>query len=313
MGDFKFQNRREFLKFTLGSAAAIYGLNSHAQNNLLFEKGFTKLTILYTNDQHSRIEPFPDNDAKYAGEGGFAKRASLIEKIRAEDKNVLLLDAGDIFQGTPYFNYYHGEIEYKLMSLMQYDAVTFGNHDFDLGCENIVTQMPHANFDFINCNYGFEDTALVKNKKISPYKIYKKGPLKIGVLGVGIDLENLVDIKYTKGIIYKDPIVNANKIASILKNEEKCDYVICLSHLGYKYDTTKVSDMVLAGRSENIDLIIGGHTHTFLEAPQIVLNSNGKEVQITQVGWAGIWLGKIEILFSSYNKKSLQNNKNIRI
>jgi 5'-nucleotidase len=313
MGDFKFQNRREFLKFTLGAAATVYGLNSYAQNNLLLEKGFTKLTILYTNDQHSRIEPFPENDAKYAGEGGFAKRATMIEKIRSEDKNVLLLDAGDIFQGTPYFNYYHGEIEYKLMTLMQYDAVTFGNHDFDLGCENILTQMPHAGFDFINCNYSFEDTALAKNKKISPYKIYKKGPLKIGVLGVGIDLENLVDIKYTKGIIYKDPIANANEIASTLKNEEKCDYVICLSHLGYKYDTNKVSDLALAERSKNIDLIIGGHTHTFLETPQIALNSIGKEVQITQVGWAGIWLGKIEVFFSSYNKKTLQNNKNMRI
>lgn len=313
MGDYKFQNRRDFLKFTLGSAAAVYGLNSHAQSVLQKEKGFTKLTILYTNDQHSRIEPFPANDAKYPGEGGFAKRASLIEKIKAEDKNVLLLDAGDIFQGTPYFNYYHGEIEYKLMSLMGYDAVTFGNHDFDMGCENILQQMPHSTFDFINCNYDFSNTVLSKNKKITPYQIYKKGPLKIGILGVGIDLENLVDIKYIKGIIYNDPIANANKIASILKNDEKCDYVICLSHLGYKYDTNKISDIVLAEKTKNIDLIIGGHTHTFLDTPQIALNSDKQQVQITQVGWAGVWLGKIEVFFSSYNKKTLQNNKNIPI
>lgn len=313
MGAYKFQNRRDFLKFTLGSAAVAYGLNSHAQSVLQKEKGFTKLTILYTNDQHSRIEPFPANDAKYPGEGGFAKRASLIEKIKAEDKNVLLLDAGDIFQGTPYFNYYHGEIEYKLMSLMGYDAVTFGNHDFDMGCENILQQMPHSTFDFINCNYDFSNTVLSKNKKITPYRIYKKGPLKIGILGVGIDLENLVDIKYTKGIIYNDPITNANKIASILKNDEKCDYVICLSHLGYKYDTNKISDIVLAEKTKNIDLIIGGHTHTFLDTPQIALNSDKQQVQITQVGWAGVWLGKIEVFFSSYNKKTLQNNKNIPI
>ncbi|MEO6303190.1 MAG: metallophosphoesterase [Bacteroidia bacterium] len=313
MGDFKFQNRRDFLKFTLGAAAAVYGLNSHAENILLKEKDFTKLTILYTNDQHSRIEPFPENDVKYSGEGGFAKRANFIENIRAENNHVLLLDAGDIFQGTPYFNYYHGEIEYKLMTLMAYDAVTFGNHDFDLGCENIVKQMPNAGFDFINCNYNFDNTALSKNKKITPYKIYKKGPLKIGILGVGIDLENLVDIKYTKGIIYNDPIENANRIASILKNDEKCDYVICLSHLGYKYDTNKVSDVVLAEKTKNIDLIIGGHTHTFLEVPTVVKNSDAKDVQITQVGWAGIWLGKIEIFFSSYNKKTLQNNKNLKI
>lgn len=313
MGDYKFQNRRDFLKFTLGTAAAVYGLNSHAQSILQNEKEFTKLTILYTNDQHSRIEPFPANDAKYPGEGGFAKRASLIEKIKAEDKNVLLLDAGDIFQGTPYFNYFHGEIEYKLMTLMGYDAVTFGNHDFDMGCENILKQMPHAGFDFINCNYDFSDTLLSKNKKIAPYRIYKKGPLKIGVLGVGIDLENLVDIKYTNGIVYNDPIANANKIASILKNDEKCDYVICLSHLGYKYDSNKISDIVLAEKSKNIDLIIGGHTHTFLDTPQITLNSDKQQVQITQVGWAGVWLGKIEVFFSSYNKKTIQNNKNIPI
>jgi len=313
MGDYKFQNRRDFLKFTLGSAAAVYGLNSHAQNILKNEKGFTKLTILYTNDQHSRIEPFPENDAKYPGEGGFAKRAFLIEKIRSEDKNVLLLDAGDIFQGTPYFNYYHGEIEYKLMSLMGYDAVTFGNHDFDMGCENILKQMPNSTFDFINCNYDFSDTVLSKNKKITPYKIYKKGPLKIGILGVGIDLENLVDIKYTKGIIYNDPVENANRIASVLKHDEKCDYVICLSHLGYRYDSNKISDVELAKKSKNIDLIIGGHTHTFLDTPQIALNSDEQQVQITQVGWAGVWLGKIEVFFSSYNKKTLQNNKNIPI
>ena len=313
MGDFNFQTRRDFFKYTLGTAAIIYGADNYAKTNLLLEKGFSKLTILYTNDQHSRIEPFPDNDAKYAGEGGFAKRAALIEKIKSEDKNVLILDAGDIFQGTPYFNYYHGEIEYKLMSLMGYDAVTFGNHDFDMGCENIITQMPHANFDFINCNYDFNDTVLCKNKKITPYKIYKKGQLKIGVLGVGIDLENLVDIKYTKGIIYNDPILNANKIATILKNDEKCDYVICLSHLGFKYETSKISDIVLAEKTKNIDLIIGGHTHTFLDQPHVILNAENKEVQITQVGWAGIWLGKTEILFSSYNKKTLQNNKNIKI
>lgn len=313
MGDFKNQNRRDFLKYTLGSAAVIYGLNNKAESNLLLEKEFTKLTILYTNDQHSRIEPFPENDAKFSGEGGFSKRATLIEKIKSEDKNILLLDAGDIFQGTPYFNYYHGEIEYKLMSLMGYDAVTFGNHDFDMGCENIVTQMPHADFDFINCNYNFEDTALAKNKKITPYKIYKKGRLKIGVFGIGIDLENLVDIKFSKGIIYNNPITNANKISSILKNDEKCDYVICLSHLGFKYDTNKISDIVFAEKTNNIDLIIGGHTHTFLEKPYAVLNSENKEVQITQVGWAGIWLGQIEVFFSSYNKKTLQNNKNFKI
>ena len=313
MSDLKFQNRRDFLKYTLGTAASIYGLSGSAQNKLLFEKGFTKLSVLYTNDQHSRIEPFPANDPKYAGEGGFAKRASIIESVKKQDDHVLVLDAGDVFQGTTYFNYFHGEVEYKLMSIMGYDASTFGNHDFDMGCENILQQLPHATFSFINCNYNFDDTALAKNRKIMPFKIYKKGHLKVGVLGVGIDLENLVDKKYAKGIIYNDPIASANKIAAYLKQEEKCDYVICLSHLGYRYDVNKVSDIVLAQKTKHIDLIIGGHTHTFLMQPNAIKNVEGKEVNITQVGWAGIWLGKIEAYFSTYNEKILQNNTNFKI
>jgi 5'-nucleotidase len=313
MADLKFQNRRDFLRYTLGTAAVLSGLNLRANKLDLIDKGFTKLTILYTNDQHSRIEPFPANDAKYANEGGFAKRAALIEKIRAEEENVLLLDAGDIFQGTPYFNYFFGEVEYKLMSLMKYDAVTFGNHDFDLGCENILKQMPHASFDFVNCNYNFDDTVLAKNKKITPYKIYKKGKIKIGVFGLGIELENLVDKKYVNGILYNDPITNANKCASILKHDEKCDYVICLSHLGYKYENKKISDVLLVSQTQNIDLIIGGHTHTFLENPDQIKNMNEEIVNVTQVGWAGIWLGKTEIYFSENNKNILQNNNNHRV
>jgi len=313
MEDLKFQNRREFLKYTLGTAAVLYGFNAVANKNNLLKEGFTKLTILYTNDQHSRIEPFPANDAKYPNEAGFAKRAALIEKIRNEEDNVLLLDAGDIFQGTPYFNYFFGEVEYKLMSMMKYDAVTFGNHDFDLGCENIVKQMPHASFDFINCNYDFNNTALANNKKVFPYKIYKRGKLKIGILGLGIELENLVDKKYVKGIIYNDPVANANKWANVLKHDEKCDYIICLSHLGFKYDNGKISDVLLATKTNNIDLVIGGHTHTFLETPEILKNENGSEIHITQVGWAGIWLGKIEIQFSPLNKNILQINSNQKV
>lgn len=300
--------RKDFIKYALGTSASLMALPSFAQNNLLQEKGFTTLTILYTNDQHSRIEPFPENDAKYPNEGGFAKRATIIEEVRKQNKNVLLLDAGDIFQGTPYFNYYQGEVEYKLMSMMGYDATTFGNHDFDLGCGNIVKQQKHANFDFVNCNYNFSATDLAKNKKIKNYKIYKKGDLKIGVLGVGIDLNGLVDKRYTQGLEYLNPIEKANYYANILKNDEKCDYVVCLSHLGYTYSDKKVSDCVLAEETENIDLIIGGHTHTFLENLVEKKNKVGKMVQITQMGWAGIWLGKIEITFSSINKKLLQNN-----
>lgn len=307
MGTSAFLTRRHFLKFTLGSAALAYGLDLKARETLV-DKGFEELCILYTNDQHSRIEPFPDTDPKYPGEAGFAKRAALIEQLRREHKHVLLLDAGDIFQGTPYFNFYHGEIEYKLMSMMRYDATTFGNHDFDLGPENLVQQFKHAQFDFINCNYDFSNSVLSKHKKISAYKIYKKGRLKIGVLGVGIDLSELVDKKRQEGIRYLNPIEKANAVAQILKQDEKCDYVICLSHLGYVYPTNKVSDTVLAQQSKHIDLIIGGHTHTFLNEPTVLKNAEGLSVQVTQVGWAGIWLGKIDVMFTEYNKKIIQKN-----
>lgn len=307
MGTSNYQTRRDFLKFTLGSAAILSGLNAHSMA-LLKNKGFEELCILYTNDQHSRIDPFPDNDPKHPGEGGFAKRATVIEQIKQEHPNLLLLDAGDVFQGTPYFNYYHGELEYKLMSMMGYDATTFGNHDFDLGPENLIAQFPHARFDFINCNYSFNDSVLHNHSKISPYKIYKKGRLKIGVLGVGIDLQDLVDKSRQQGIVYRDPVEHANKTAQILKKDEKCDYVICLSHLGYNYNSDKISDVRLAQQSRHIDLIIGGHTHTFLNEPVEVRNAENRSVQVTQAGWAGIWLGKINLVFSEYNKKIIQKN-----
>lgn len=292
----------------LGAAALGAGLPSAAQDAFIRRKGVEQLTILYTNDQHSRIEPFPDNDPKYPGMGGFSKRAALIENIRKENQHILLLDAGDIFQGTPYFNFFKGELEYKLMNLMQYDAVTFGNHDFDLGVENLLQQMPKASFDFINCNYDFFDTDLKKHPKIKPYKIYRRGPLKIGVLGVGIDLNGLIDEKNRQGLQYKNPLECANKTAEILKKDEKCHFVICLSHLGYKYDSDKMSDIDLAAGTENIDLIIGGHTHTFLNAPDIINNAKGLPVQVTQVGWAGIKLGQTDVFFTDDTKKIVQNN-----
>ncbi|MBK9283496.1 MAG: metallophosphatase [Sphingobacteriaceae bacterium] len=304
-------NRRDFLKYIMGSAVGLYGLDALAVNKSLLKKDFKKLTVLYTNDQHSRIESFPGNDPKYPDMGGFAKRAAIIEKIREEEKNVLLLDAGDIFQGTPYFNYFEGELEYKLMSMMQYDATTFGNHDFDLGCENLVKQMPHANFDFMNCNYNFNDSILHKHPQIKAFKIFRKGGIKIGVLGVGIDLKNLVSDKLVGGVQYQDPVSQSDRIAAYLKKEERCDLVICLSHLGYSYNNSKISDKILASQSENIDLIIGGHTHTFLKEPDLIKNKMGIDIPVTQVGWAGIWLGKINYYFSPCGKwtyKSCENH-----
>lgn len=310
MAEFQQQNRRDFMKYMFGTAAVLSGLQAFP-NEVLTKKGVGKLTILYTNDIHSRIEPFPKNDPKFPDQGGFARRASVIKQIRAQEDNVLLLDAGDVFQGTPYFNLYGGELEYKLMSAMGYDASTIGNHDFDLGMDNIVKQMPHASFDILNANYGWEDTPLAN--KIKPYKIYNKGGIKIGVFGIGIELAGLVDKKLCKNVQFFNPIIAANDMAKTLKHEEKCDVVICLSHLGYKSDGTKPNDQVLAEQTKDIDLIIGGHTHTFLEKPTEKMNLTKKQVHVTQVGWAGIWLGRYDIFFNKNGNTKTNSTACIKV
>ena len=301
MDGYRFQNRRSFLRYMLGAGAGMSLMSSFSKTELQ-SKGMTKLVILYTNDQHSRIEPFPINDPKYPDQGGFARRAAVIKQVRAAESNVLVLDAGDIFQGTPYFNLYHGEVEYKLMSMMGYDCTTIGNHDFDLGMENIVKQMPHASFDFVCANYIFKDTPL--EGLIKPYKIFYRGGLKIGVFGLGIELKGLVGEKQYGNTKYFNPVMVANDVAKTLKKDEKCDMVICLSHLGYKYEDRKVSDIILGEQTRNIDLIIGAHTHTFLEKPVLRSNLDQQEVHVTQVGWAGIWLGRADIIFSLNTKKN---------
>lgn len=270
-----------------------------------------KLTILHTNDVHSRIEPFPMDGGRYQGKGGGARRAAMIQNIRASEPNVLLLDAGDIFQGTPYFNFFGGELEFKLMSKMGYDAATIGNHDFDAGIDGLQQQLKHASFPMINCNYDFSDT--IMNGNVKPYLIVKKGGIKIGILGVGIELNGLVPAKHFKATHYLDPIEKANTYASLLKNEEKCDLVICLSHLGYRYKHDKVSDIVLAKRSRHIDLILGGHTHTFMEQPDRIANADNQPVIINQAGWAGVLLGRLDFYFERSRKGKCISCKNLLV
>lgn len=302
-------NRKDFLIKSLMAVGAL----PLAKAEKLFpfftdNEGTERLLILYTNDQHSRIEPFPQNHPQYAGKGGFAQRAAVIEEFRKNNKHVLLLDAGDIFQGTPYFNFFQGKPEFELMTLMGYHASTFGNHDFDLGIENLVDKIPYAGFEFINCNYDLSDTPLADNKKILSYKIMHVGDIRVGITGVGINLEGLVAENNRKGLQYKDPVKCVNLIAEKLRNDLKCNLVICLSHLGYKYKGKQVSDEVLAESSENVDIIIGGHTHTFLEHASVFKNKVGRPVYVCQAGWAGIWLGVFEIVYSRYKKISIFTN-----
>ena len=303
------QTRRNFLKkIAISSAAASIGslpLQSFAA------VGTDKLVILHSNDVHSRIDPFPDNDKKFPGMGGMANKAAIIKKIRAEEDNVLLLDAGDIFQGTPYFNFYGGELEIKLMSEMGYDAGTMGNHDFDAGIEGFEKQLKHATFPIIVSNYDFTGTAL--ENKIIKFKTFQKKNIKVGVFGLGIELKGLVPEKLYGEIVYQDPVVKAQEMVKILREEEKCDYIICLSHLGYQYKEDKISDVKLAAQTEGIDLILGGHTHSFLEAPVIYKNLADKEVLINQVGWAGVWLGRVDIFFEKKRTKKWHSGKPVKV
>lgn len=286
-------NRRKFIRDgTLG----ILGISILPK--ISFAKTInTKITILHTNDTHSHIHPFTSGRNK--GLGGMAQRAGLINAIRDEEEYVLLLDAGDIFQGTPYFNFYGGELEFKLMSQMKYDAATLGNHDFDNGLNGLKKQLPHANFPFLIANYDFSETILKDTFKA--YKIFNKGGVKIGVFGIGIELENLVPKKLYEKTQYLDPIIQANYYADLLRNQKDCDLVICISHLGFKYKSKKISDIIFAKKTRNIDLIIGGHTHTFLKKPVEILNLDEKQVLINQVGWAGINLGKVDFTFNHNN------------
>lgn len=284
--------RREFIQKTAASSALL-GLAGASLSS--FTTLHTKhLTVLHTNDVHSYIDPFPPNHPKNPNAGGVARRAALIDSIRKENSNVLLLDAGDIFQGTPYFNYYGGELEFKLMSMMQYDLATIGNHDFDNGIEGLLSQMPNANFDFVSANYDFKNTIL--DGKIKPYKLFNKNGIKVGVFGLGVELDGLVDKKNYKETVYNSPLDVAQDMARILKHNYKCDLVICLSHIGYQYknDPDKICDLKLAAMTKDIDLIIGGHTHTFLDKPTIVENSKGEKVVVNQVGCYGLNLGRID-------------------
>ncbi|QNF31889.1 metallophosphoesterase [Adhaeribacter swui] len=293
-------NRREFLKKTsVGVAAA--GLLAWPEE--VWAAGTVNLTILHTNDMHSRIDPFPNDGRTNGGLGGMARRATLINQIRQQEKNVLLLDSGDIFQGTPYFNFFGGELEYKLMTQMRYDATTFGNHDFDNGLEGLQRQLPNAGFSFLSANYDFSNTIL--KDRFRPYQIFKKEDIKIGVFGLGIELAGLVDKKNYGATVYLDPVQRAADMVKQLREKEKCNLVICLSHLGYKYDTAKIDDRKLAQQVPGIDLILGGHTHTFMEAPEKINHSNGHETLINQVGWAGINLGRMDFTFNKKNKQKI--------
>ncbi|GJQ07923.1 metallophosphatase [Capnocytophaga cynodegmi] len=294
--------RRRFIQ-GIGATSLFVGLGGLSLS--MKPQNTKKITILHTNDTHSHIDPISENDPRNPNKGGVARRAYLVEKIRKENPNTLLFDAGDIFQGTPYFNFYGGELEFKLMSMLKYDAATIGNHDFDNGIDGLFAQLPHAKFDFLTANYDFRNTIMDGHTK--PYKVYIVDGIRIGVFGLGIKLENLVNKDNYKETNYLDPLEIAQDMEYKLRKEEKCDLVICLSHLGYKYDNDdRICDLKIAEQTSEIDLIIGGHTHTFLPKPTLVTNKKGNITLVNQVGCFGINLGRIDFYFEE--GKNIQNS-----
>jgi 5'-nucleotidase len=292
-------NRRGFIR---NGFAGIAGLSLGATSlNLLAASDFVTISIMHTNDLHCHIEPFSGGNENVNGKGGLARISEMVKHVKAVNPNTLLFDAGDMFQGTPYYNYFKGELILQLMSAVGYDAGTIGNHEFDDGLEGIADSLHAAKFPLICSNYDFSNTMLAG--KFPQWKIFKRDGIKIGVYGLGIELKGLVNDKNFGNTIYNDPLQTALEMESLLKNEHKCDLVVCLSHLGLRYRDNKISDMVLAGETSLTDLIIGGHTHSFLQESIIEKNKSGNRVIVNQASNYGQVLGKIDFIFERSKKR----------
>lgn len=278
--------RRDFIA-TLGGAALASRIPLHAQ-----EAGTGRITLLHTNDTHSRIEPFGPGNGNLSGRGGIARRATLVKQLRKELGNVLLLDAGDVFQGTPYFNKFKGRLDYQLMSMVGYDAATLGNHDFDNGVEGLLAAMEAATFPFVNCNFTLKGAPLLA-KRVQPYLVKDLPGARVGITGVGVAFKSLVAPKNHAGVEYLDPVEPLKATVKRLREVEKVDLVVLLSHLGHDLKGTQIDDLNLAKLVPGIDAIIGGHSHTFLEEPVRIKQERG-ETLIFQVGFGGVNLGRMD-------------------
>jgi len=251
-----------------------------------------RLVILHTNDTHSQVEPTEKSVLKTSDMGGYARRMGEINEIRKQDKNVLLVDAGDFSQGTPYFNFFNGRVEVDAMSRMKYDAVTLGNHEFDNGIDTLATILKAAQFPIISSNYKVDKTPLFSIVK--PYIILLKAGLRIGIMALDVNPESLIIANNYKGLVYENPIEKANEVSALLKKKEKCDVIICLSHLGADSTKAEVNDFEIAHKTRYIDVIIGGHSHSMI-TNTTEKNAAGKPIVIAQMGKSGLYLGRVEL------------------
>lgn len=262
-------------------------------------RGETLITILHTNDTHSQIDPVAANDTLYPGKGGVARRATLVNRVRKENPNTLLIDGGDAFQGTPYFNFYKGEVEYKAMSAIGYDAGTLGNHEFDNGVEALAAAMQFAKFDLVSANYDVRGTPL--EGRVKQYVVRELKGVRIGLFGLGISPVGLITPANFKGVTYRDPVVAAREVVKTLRETERCSMVVAMTHLGYYPNPRagEIGDSQVATQVDGIDFIAGGHTHTFMKKPVIVKQPSGKGTLIFQVGKSGIYVGRVDFTVRS--------------
>ena len=261
-----------------------------------------ELYLLHTSDTHSRIEPLADDAADAdAGKGGAARRAAFVRQFCAEHPNTLVLDCGDISQGTPYYNFYKGEVEIRLMNLIGYDAMTIGNHEFDFGMENLARLFRMARFPVVCSNYEVAGTPL--EGLVKPYVVIRRGGLHIGIFGLAPQPEGLIQADKCRGIVYKDPIPVAQQMADLLRNEEDCDAVICLSHLGIRgIDPASASDEKLVAATSGIDAILGGHSHTFMKEPAFYSNAKGQKTPVFHTGRNGVYVGEWKLTLTPTKK-----------
>lgn len=281
-------NRRTFL-----TTSAVFGASLVAFPREILSAADTVITILHTNDTHSQIDPLPANDAN-AGKGGVARRATLVKRVRKENPNTLLVDAGDVLQGTPYFNFYKGEVEYKAMSAIGYDVGTLGNHEFDNGVEALAAALKFANFDIVSANYDVRGTVL--EQRVKRYVVKTVGGIRVGLFGLGVSPVALITPDNFKGVTYIDPVVAAREVVKKLREEERCALVVCMSHLGYNADA-KSGDSFVASQVDGIDFIASGHTHTFMKEPVTQTQPCGAKTTIFQVGKSGIYVGRVDFTF----------------
>ncbi len=300
-------NRRTFLRGSIAGGAALAlpataldllsapAWPAISQPLLEVNSGETLITILHTNDTHSQIDPMPENDRQNPGAGGVARRATLVKRIRKENPNTLLIDAGDQFQGTPYFNFFRGEVEYKAMSMIGYDAVTLGNHEFDNGVDALAAAMKFANFDFVSANYDVRGTPL--EPRVKPYITRVLGGVRVGLFGLGVSPQNLITPENFKGVNFIDPIKAAEETVRTLRQKERCTLVIAMTHLGYFANPREgeVGDAQIPEKVDGIDFIAGGHTHTFMKSPVLVKTPSGKNTIVFQVGKSGINVGRVDL------------------